>query len=85
MVTGDNIDTARSIAKKCGIISTNDECLVLESHEFNKRIRKHPDGEVCVENSLRAKINNQFSSIFSYSGRCHCGDKVFIVIHDVKD
>ena len=48
MVTGDNINTARSIATKCGIISANDNFLVLEGQEFNKRIRKHPDGEVCI-------------------------------------
>ncbi|CAF4693159.1 unnamed protein product [Rotaria socialis] len=39
MVTGDNIMTARSIATKCGIIKPNDDFLVLEGKEFNKRIR----------------------------------------------
>jgi len=39
MVTGDNIMTARSIATKCGIIKPNEEFLVLEGKEFNKRIR----------------------------------------------
>jgi Ca2+ transporting ATPase len=39
MVTGDNIMTARSIATKCGIIKPDDEFLVLEGKEFNKRIR----------------------------------------------
>lgn len=46
MVTGDNINTARSIALKCGIISPNDSFLVLEGKEFNRRIRSRPDGEV---------------------------------------
>ena len=39
MVTGDNVNTARSIALKCGILQPNSEFLVLEGKEFNKRIR----------------------------------------------
>jgi len=39
MVTGDNVNTARSIALKCGILRVNSEFLVLEGKEFNKRIR----------------------------------------------
>ncbi|CAF2700040.1 unnamed protein product [Rotaria sp. Silwood2] len=39
MVTGDNLITARSIATKCGIIKPNDDFLVLEGKDFNKRIR----------------------------------------------
>ena len=39
MVTGDNIMTARSIATKCGILKPNDDFLVLEGKDFNKRIR----------------------------------------------
>ncbi|CAF1094635.1 unnamed protein product [Adineta ricciae] len=39
MVTGDNIMTARSIATKCGIIKPDDDFLILEGKEFNKRIR----------------------------------------------
>ncbi len=31
--------TARSIATKCGIIKPEDDFLVLEGKEFNKRIR----------------------------------------------
>ncbi|CAF0795587.1 unnamed protein product [Adineta steineri] len=54
MVTGDNVNTARSIALKCGIISPNDNFLVLEGKEFNRRIRSTPDGE--VEQSLFDKI-----------------------------
>jgi len=46
MVTGDNVNTARSIALKCGIISPNDSFLVLEGKEFNRRIRSSPDAEV---------------------------------------
>lgn len=54
MVTGDNVNTARSIALKCGIISPNDNFLVLEGKEFNRRIRSKPDGE--VEQSLFDKV-----------------------------
>ncbi|KAG5895095.1 hypothetical protein JTB14_023268 [Gonioctena quinquepunctata] len=39
MVTGDNLNTARSIATKCGIIKPNEDFLILEGKEFNKRIR----------------------------------------------
>ena len=46
MVTGDNVNTARSIATKCGILKPGDEFLVLEGKEFNERIRKDPDSPV---------------------------------------
>ncbi|XP_037784670.1 plasma membrane calcium-transporting ATPase 2-like isoform X3 [Penaeus monodon] len=39
MVTGDNINTARSIASKCGILKTGDNSLILEGKEFNRRVR----------------------------------------------
>ncbi|XP_066903814.1 plasma membrane calcium-transporting ATPase 2 isoform X2 [Halyomorpha halys] len=39
MVTGDNINTARSIATKCGIVKAGDDYLILEGKEFNRRIR----------------------------------------------
>ncbi|XP_064632110.1 plasma membrane calcium-transporting ATPase 2-like isoform X3 [Lineus longissimus] len=39
MVTGDNINTARSIATKCGILNPGDDFLVLDGKEFNRRIR----------------------------------------------
>ena len=46
MVTGDNINTATSIAMKCGIIKPGDsDYLILESKEFNKRIRDETTGE----------------------------------------
>jgi Ca2+ transporting ATPase len=48
MVTGDNVNTATSIALKCGIIKPNDNFLVLESKEFNERIRDS-DGEIKQE------------------------------------
>lgn len=39
MVTGDNINTARAIANKCGILHPGDDFLCLEGKEFNRRIR----------------------------------------------
>jgi len=39
MVTGDNINTARAIATKCGIIKPGDNYLVMDGKEFNKRVR----------------------------------------------
>lgn len=45
MVTGDNINTARSISMKCGIIKPGDDFLILEGKEFNRRIRD-ASGEV---------------------------------------
>ncbi|XP_029791374.1 plasma membrane calcium-transporting ATPase 4 isoform X1 [Suricata suricatta] len=45
MVTGDNINTARAIATKCGIIAPGDDFLCLEGKEFNRLIRNEK-GEV---------------------------------------
>ncbi|XP_043280837.1 plasma membrane calcium-transporting ATPase 2 isoform X4 [Venturia canescens] len=45
MVTGDNVNTARSIAQKCGIFKPNEDWLILEGKEFNRRIRDS-NGEV---------------------------------------
>nr|CAD7439799.1 unnamed protein product [Timema bartmani] len=45
MVTGDNVNTARSIAIKCGIIKPGDGFLILEGKEFNQRIRDS-NGEI---------------------------------------
>lgn len=47
MVTGDNVNTARSIALKCGIIRPGDDFLVLDGKEFNRRIRDS-NGEVSI-------------------------------------
>ncbi|OQR96827.1 P-type ATPase (P-ATPase) Superfamily, partial [Thraustotheca clavata] len=38
MVTGDNIATAKSIALKCGILSSNDGSIVMEGSEFRRRV-----------------------------------------------
>uniref|UniRef100_UPI00398F5E4D plasma membrane calcium-transporting ATPase 1-like isoform X1 n=1 Tax=Pristiophorus japonicus TaxID=55135 RepID=UPI00398F5E4D len=45
MVTGDNINTARAIATKCGILQAGDDFLCLEGKQFNKRIR-NSKGEI---------------------------------------
>ncbi|XP_029006142.1 plasma membrane calcium-transporting ATPase 3-like isoform X5 [Betta splendens] len=45
MVTGDNINTARAIAAKCGILMPEEEFLCLEGKEFNQQIR-NDKGEV---------------------------------------
>lgn len=47
MVTGDNINTARSIAAKCGIVKPNEDFLILEGKEFNRRIRDS-NGDVSI-------------------------------------
>ncbi|KAL7402355.1 hypothetical protein ABVT39_013774 [Epinephelus coioides] len=39
MVTGDNINTARAIASKCGILQPGDDFICMEGKEFNRRIR----------------------------------------------
>ncbi|KAJ1164133.1 hypothetical protein NDU88_004578 [Pleurodeles waltl] len=45
MVTGDNINTARAIATKCGILHPGEEFLCVEGKEFNRRIRNEK-GEI---------------------------------------
>lgn len=53
MVTGDNINTARSIAQKCGIVKPSDDFLILEGKEFNTRIR---DGNGEIQQHLLDKV-----------------------------
>ncbi|CAG7832800.1 unnamed protein product [Allacma fusca] len=45
MVTGDNVNTARSIATKCGILKPGDGGIILEGKDFNARVRDNA-GEV---------------------------------------
>ena len=54
MVTGDNMDTARAIAVKCGIIKPNTSFLIMDGKEFNKRVRDPETGE--VEQDLMDKV-----------------------------
>jgi magnesium-transporting ATPase (P-type) len=51
MVTGDNVNTARSIATKCGIFKPGEDWLVLEGKEFNQRIRD-ANGDVNILTTL---------------------------------
>lgn len=53
MVTGDNVNTARSIAMKCGILNPGEDFLVLEGKEFNKRIK---DTNGVVQQALFDKV-----------------------------
>jgi hypothetical protein len=54
MVTGDNVNTAKSIAYKCGILNDDEhDALVLEGREFNVLIR---DENGIVQQKLLDKI-----------------------------
>lgn len=55
MVTGDNINTARAIAAKCGIIHPGDDFICLEGKDFNRRIRNEK-GEVRFQTRLQATV-----------------------------
>ena len=46
MVTGDNLETAKAIAEKCGIIQRGHMDVVMEGKDFNKKIRNYK-GQVC--------------------------------------
>jgi Ca2+ transporting ATPase len=50
MVTGDNVETARAIALRCGIISKGDGFLVMEGKEFKRKIT-NAAGQVCASGS----------------------------------
>lgn len=52
MVTGDNINTARAIATKCGILHPGEDFLCLEGKDFNRRIRNEK-GEVRIFPSFK--------------------------------
>lgn len=55
MVTGDNVNTARSIALKCGILQPNDDFLVIEGKEFNAKIRDE-NKQVLPKNSFLCSL-----------------------------
>ena len=54
MVTGDNVETAKAIALKCGIINRGDGSLVLEGTEFSKKVT-NANGEVRLEHGCRLR------------------------------
>lgn len=47
MLTGDNYDTARAIAKKAGILDQKEDFYVFDSKQLNEKIRDHK-GEVRI-------------------------------------
>ena len=52
MVTGDNLNTARSIASKCGIVTPGDGYLIMEGKEFNAKVR-----DPVTEQVIQAKLD----------------------------
>ncbi len=56
MVTGDNVNTARAIATKCGIIRPGDGYLVMEGKEFNARIKDANDQVLGEREVVRAYV-----------------------------
>jgi len=56
MVTGDNINTARSIAGKCGIVRPGDNSVILDGKEFNMAIRDTTNGPVSQNLPVRLCI-----------------------------
>ena len=64
MVTGDNINTARAIATKCGILHPGEDFLCLEGKDFNRRIRNEK-GEVRIFPSFKLIMLIVFSNFFN--------------------
>ena len=60
MVTGDNINTARAIATKCGIIKPGDNSLVIEGKEFNRLIRDANDNVSNLNTYQNKYVFNSF-------------------------
>ena len=72
MVTGDNINTARAIATKCGILHPGEDFLCLEGKDFNRRIRNEK-GEVRVFYFLSCYIFSILGNSFNkYTLSIHC-------------
>ena len=49
--------TARSIATKCGILKPNDDFLVLEGKDFNKRIRDTSGRVIQADQSFTTDVD----------------------------
>lgn len=64
MVTGDNINTARAIATKCGILQPGEDFLCLEGKDFNQQIR-NDKGEVKSDRALSADVQVNMESAYS--------------------
>ena len=69
MVTGDNINTARAIAIKCGIIHPGEDFLCLEGKEFNRRIRNEK-GEVRACGYRKGSASGQAQEGAGRLGHC---------------
>ncbi len=53
LITGDNMETARAIALKCGIIFKGDGYLVMDGKEFNRRMTENgQEPQVCTVGSI---------------------------------
>lgn len=78
MITGDNVNTARSIALKCGIITPTDPFLVLDGKEFNRRIR--PNRFENVDQDLFDKVGPYLRVLARSSPQ----DKYLLVKHLVE-
>lgn len=70
MVTGDNVNTARAIATKCGILTPGDDFLCLEGKEFNRLIRNEK-GEVGPKGGVWGETRSSQRS-FQAMGRAAC-------------
>uniref|UniRef100_A0A673KXZ1 Calcium-transporting ATPase n=1 Tax=Sinocyclocheilus rhinocerous TaxID=307959 RepID=A0A673KXZ1_9TELE len=72
MVTGDNINTARAIATKCGILQPGEDFLCLEGKDFNQQIR-NDKGEVEQERldkvwpKLRVLARSSIFTVYSHT------------------
>lgn len=75
MVTGDNIETAKSIAEKCGIIPRgNKNLLVVDGPAFRKKVMcTTDDGKEVV----REQINVRLTVDFNYKVNQEIFDKVW--------
>ena len=74
MVTGDNLHTARSIAIKCGIVTPEDDFLVLEGRQFNERIRD-------INGDVRQELFDQVWPRLRVLARSSPADKYTLVKH----
>eukprot|EP00051_Salpingoeca_urceolata_P001296 m.39842 g.39842 ORF g.39842 m.39842 type:complete len:1317 (-) comp11313_c0_seq1:125-4075(-) len=72
MVTGDNMITARAIAINAGIISENDDFIVMEGPEFRKKVLNE-DG------SINHEVLQSFAPNLRVIGRCSPTDKYNLV------
>lgn len=52
MVTGDNLTTARSIAKKCGLIKDGDDSILIEGPDFRERVLDPSDKTTIIQEEI---------------------------------